>query len=114
NCTICTMAHMLLFDSSLPNSMWAEAATHTIHTKNCMPHSALNGETPLGRLLGKKPDVGHLRPFGAPVYVFIPEEEHPVRSKLLPHAVEGFLVVYGEASNKYRFLILSKHRVIIS
>src|SRR5208282_1297836 len=75
---------------------------------------ALNGETPLGRLLGKKPDVGHLRPFGAQVYIFVPEEEHPIRSKLLRHAIEGFLVGYGEASNQYRFWILSKHRVIIS
>src|SRR5208282_3163469 len=38
----------------------------------------------------------------------------PVRSKLLPCAVEGFLVGYGKASNQYRFWILSKHRVIIS
>src|SRR5208337_3423217 len=102
----CAIACTLLFDSSLPNSMWAEAAAHAIHIKNCMPHSALNGKMPLSRLLGKKPDVGHLRPFGGPVYVFVLEEEYSIRSKLLPRTIEGFLVWYGKASNQYRFCIL--------
>jgi len=114
NRTATGSARTLLFDSSLPLSLWGEALTHAIYTKNRMPHPSLNNKSPDEVLTGEVPNIGYLQPFGSPAHVFIPEERRRVGGKLLARTAEGFLVGYGEQRNHYRFWIPSLHRVVIS
>ena len=115
NRTVTGSAHTLLFDSGLPLSLWGEAPTHAVYTKNRMPHPSLNNKSPHEVLTGEMPNLGYLQPFGSPAHVFIAEERPRVGGKLLARSAEGFLVVgYGEQRNQYRFWIPSPHRVVIS
>jgi hypothetical protein len=62
NQTLIASVRVLLFDSGLPLSMWAEAITYAVFTKNRMPHASLSGKCPLEVITGEKPDLGHLQP----------------------------------------------------
>ena len=50
-----------------------------------------------------KPEMGHLRIFGCPVYIHVPEEK---RTKLEPSGKKGTFVGYSESSKAYRIYIL--------
>ena len=60
--------------------LWAEAAT-TAYVQNCTPHRILDNKTPEETFSDEKPEVSHLKIFGWPVYIHIPEEK---RTKLDP------------------------------
>ena len=57
--------HTLLRDSDLSHSYWAEAAVHSIYTRNLIPSRRHLKRIPLESLTGKRQSVGHLRVFGA-------------------------------------------------
>jgi hypothetical protein len=57
-------ARAMLIESGLPDEMWAEAVVTANYIKNCTPVSA-HGKTPWEAFYGKKPDVSHMRVFGA-------------------------------------------------
>ncbi|PUU82606.1 hypothetical protein B9Z19DRAFT_897212, partial [Tuber borchii] len=98
----------------LPLTIWGEALTHAVYTRNRMPHATLNNQSPYEVLTGEMPDLGYLQLFGSPAHVFVPEERLKMKGKLLAGSVEGFLVDYGQQRNHYRFWIPSLHRVVIS
>jgi len=112
--TVSASARTLLFDSGLPLSLWGEALTHSVYTKNRIPCIALDNKSPHEVLTAEVPDLGYLQPFGSPAHVFIPEERRKTGRKLLARSVEGFLAGYGQQRNHYRFWIPSLHRVVIS
>ena len=114
NRTVTASARTLLFDSGLPLSLWGEALTHSVYTKNRIPCIALDNKFPHEVLTGEVPDLGYLQPFGSPAHVFIPEERRKTGGKLHARSVEGFLAGYGQQRNHYRFWIPSLHRVVIS
>jgi len=114
NRTVTSSARALLFDSGLPLTMWGEAITQAIYTKNRMPHTSLEGRSPQEVPEGNTPDLGHLQTFGSPAHVFIPEAKWRTAGKLLARTVEGFLVGYAEQRNQYRFWIPSLGRVVVS
>ena len=105
NCRVTGSARTLLFDSGLPLSLWGEALTHAVYTKNPMPAASLDNQSPYEVLTGERPDLEHLQPFGSPGHVFVPEERRRTGGKLLPRSIEGFLVGYGGQRNHYRFWI---------
>jgi hypothetical protein len=45
-----------------------------------------------------KPEIGHMRIFGCPVYICIPKEK---RMKLEPSGRKGMFVGYNETSKAY-------------
>ena len=67
--------HAMLRDSGLPKSLWAEAFSAATYVHNRTPTKALGGRTPYKVLYGNKPDVSHLRAFGAPCAVIEPKEK---------------------------------------
>ena len=63
--TIGVITNAVRDDSSLPNSLWAEAFNTTTYVHNRTPTKALGSRTPFEALYGVKPDVSHLRAFDA-------------------------------------------------
>jgi hypothetical protein len=78
-------ARAMLVESETPNDMWAEAVVTANYTRNRTSVSA-HGKTPWEAFHGKKPNVSHLRVFGAPVYMHVPKE---LRDKLEPVSEKG-------------------------
>lgn len=57
NKTIVGGAKAMLYDQNLPNFLWAEACSATLHIQNRTPHKALGKKTPEGVFMGRKPKV---------------------------------------------------------
>jgi hypothetical protein len=58
-----------------------------------------------------KPEIGHFRIFGCPVYLHVPKEK---RSKLEPLGRKGTFVGYSESSKDYRIYIPSQRQIEVS
>jgi hypothetical protein len=61
--------------------LWAEATRTAIYVQNRNPHKVLENKTPKEVFSGKVPEVSHLRIFGCPVYIHIPEDATFYKSK---------------------------------
>lgn len=81
----------MLLDSGLPRTLWAHAYKYSIYTHNCTGHTALSSKTPYKAHFGTVPDLQHLRPWGARVWVR-PEKTR----KLEPRGIPGFFVRLSE------------------
>lgn len=69
--------------------------SHAVHALNRTPMRD-SERTPFEMLFGKKPDISHLRPFGAAVITWVPE---PWRDhKLQPRGVPARMVDYVNGS----------------
>jgi transposase InsO family protein len=94
----------------LPPYLWAAAASYTVYTQNRI----LQGDsilTPYEQWYGKKPDVSHLRAFGTPAYVHIPDAN---RRKLDAKASKGIFIGYSETTKGWLVYTSSDHKVVIS
>jgi len=65
-------ARAMLLGCSLPPIMWAEAISTANYLHARSPTSSNNGVTPNEKLLGRKPDVSHLRRFGCKTFKSLP------------------------------------------
>jgi len=92
-------ARAMLYDSALPDSLWAEAFNTATYVHNRAPTRALDGRTPFEVRYGAKPDLAHLHAFGAPRAVVQPLEE---LRKLDARSRMGFFVGYKYEGGGYR------------
>jgi hypothetical protein len=58
-----------------------------------------------------KPEVGHFRIFGCPIYIHVPKEK---RTKLDPSGRKGTFVGYCESSKAYRIYIPGQRQINVS
>ena len=61
-------------DADLPAELWAEAVD-TANYIRCRSPVANRPKTPWELFYGIKPDVSHMRTFGATAYVYVPKEK---------------------------------------
>ena len=107
--TILDSVRTLLFDSSLPDRFWAEAANYAVYTGNRCP-SGPSKDIPedLWRQYSVVHD--HLQPFGALVYF----RDHVESDKLHRRYRPGRLLSYIEGTRNYRIWDSERSKVIIS
>eukprot|EP00253_Pinus_taeda_P001688 PITA_01688 len=74
NRTIMGAAWVMLHDQGLPLQLWAEACNTKVYVQNRCPHKILGMSTPEEAYSGKKPDISHLRIFGANVYMHVTKD----------------------------------------
>ncbi|KAK4084477.1 uncharacterized protein Triagg1_957 [Trichoderma aggressivum f. europaeum] len=73
----------------------AQAINYSAYVKNLKPHAGLpNKITPYEALFGNRPSIGHLRPYMADCYLYIPKEARKPGTKLLDRAERAHLVGY--------------------
>jgi len=92
NRTIITAAHSLW--TGLPLALWAEAIATAVYLRNRLPNRSMGKSTPDESLYHKKPSIYHLRPYGTKCFVHLPEEKRQPGTKLMPRAIEGYLIGY--------------------
>jgi hypothetical protein len=107
----------LLRDSDLGHSYWAEAAAHSIYTRNLIPSRRHPKCIPIESLTGKRQDIGHLRVFGAKCWAKIPTV-HGIQvnggSKLDVRSMECRLLGYASGSGNYKVQDIATRRVFVS
>jgi hypothetical protein len=86
NQSIIGSAKAMIHDQDLPMFLWEEACNMTLYVQNKSPHKILGDKTPEETFTGVKPEIGHLRIFGCPVYIHVPMEK---RTKLEPLGEKG-------------------------
>jgi len=109
NRTIITAARSLL--TGLPMALWAEAIATAVYLRNRISNRSIGKKTPYESLYNKKPSINHLRPYGTKCSVHLPEEKRQPGTKLLPRAIEGYLIGYTSSDKIYRVYIPSQHKV---
>jgi hypothetical protein len=92
NRTLIEISRAMLIARDLPKYLWAEAVEHATYLRNKAHTHALINCTPEEKWSGTRPDVSHLKEFGAPVWIL---KEGVNQSKLEPkserHTFIGFL-----------------------
>jgi hypothetical protein len=111
NKTIIEATKAMIHDQSLPMTLWEEACMTAVYVQNMSPHQFLKNITPEEAFTGVKPEIGHFKIFGCPVYFHIPKEK---TSKLDPSGRKGRFVGYSESSKAYRIYIPSQRQIEIS
>ena len=69
NLTIMDRVRTILIEYQLPLSLWAEAISCAIYTKNQSPTASIKGRTPYEVFWGRKPNISNLRVFSSQCYV---------------------------------------------
>lgn len=107
----------LLRDSGLGHSYWAEAASYSVDTRNCIPSRHHPAKVPLESLTGKRQNVSHLRIFGAKCWAKIPTvngAQVDGGSKLDPRGVECRMLGYAGGRGNYKVQAIVSRRVFVS
>ena len=107
---IVSAARAMLHDQGLPLHLWAEACNTTVYVQNHCPHRILGMSTPEETYSGKKPDLSHLRIFGANVYMHVTKD---ARKKLEPTAEVGIFVGYTDTPHNYRVYLPDSHKTVV-
>ena len=101
NRTLCDTARSLLFNADLSKEerslVWDEAVATAAYLRNRVPNRGTSDMTPYELFFGKKPSVGHLRVFGAPAFVKIPEGN---RKKMDAKSRKCIFVGYDRQTDK--------------
>lgn len=116
NRTLMDIARSLLqeiYTVSGHERLWAEAMHTANYIRNRMYTSACNdpNKTPFEVITGKRPDLSHLRKFGATAYVHIPKEKR--KNKFATRATVGILVGF-DRGNSYKVYLPESGTVITS
>ncbi|UYV80563.1 hypothetical protein LAZ67_19000691 [Cordylochernes scorpioides] len=100
NRSLMEMTRCMLFDSGLPQSLWAEAVTTANYLHNRIPSKATD-KTPFKLWTNRKPSLKHLKRFGCKAFAYIPKIK---RNKLDSKVIEGIFLGYDDRSKGYRIL----------
>ena len=69
NQTLVELAHAMINAHDLPEFLWEQAVAHAAYLRNWAFTSCLGDHTPYEIWHNKKPNISHLREFGAPVWI---------------------------------------------
>jgi len=99
----------LLHDAGMSKGFWAEAMATSAYIINRVPTSSVPGHTPYEKVFGKKPNLSHLRAFGATAFVRV----HPdLRKKLDPKTIRCRMLGYEIGMKAYRLWNPESYKVI--
>ncbi|SGY54746.1 BQ5605_C006g03905 [Microbotryum silenes-dioicae] len=110
NGSLMGLVRSMLLDSTLPMRFWSDALAVATFVLNRRPHPCIQGKTAIEVLLGKKPSLAHLQPFGSTAFVHVPKER---RSKLAPRSIQGVFIGYSGEYN-YRVWVQLSKQVYVS
>ncbi|GJS65771.1 putative ribonuclease H-like domain-containing protein [Tanacetum coccineum] len=108
NMTLIEAARIMLADSFLPNTFWAEAVSTACYVLNRVLVTKPQNKTPYELITGKIPIISYIRPFGCHVTI-LNTIDH--LGKFEEKSDEGFLVGYSLNSKAFRVYNLETKRV---
>jgi hypothetical protein len=112
NRTLVELARTMRAATSLPEYLWEEATAHAAYLRNRSYTSAVKGATPYQKWHGKRPNVAHLREFGAPVWVLLQGQKVP--RKMLPKSQRRSLVGFDDGSKSVLYYNPETRKVLTS
>jgi hypothetical protein len=98
----------MIHDQNLSMVLWAKASMTVVYVQNKSPHKIMKNMTLEESFTGVKPEVGHFRVFGCPVYFHVPKEK---RTKLNPSGKNGTFLGYSETLKAYQIYICGQRQI---
>jgi hypothetical protein len=112
NRTLTELARAMLISSDLPEFLWQQAIAHASYVRNRAYTKALPYRTPYEYWHGEKPNISHLREFGAPVWILSQGQQIP--RKMLSKAQRRAYVGYDDGSKSVLFYNAPTRKILIS
>jgi len=111
NCTLVELACAMLLGQKLPEFLWEPAVAHTAYLRNrSFTHTVPT--TPYEQINKKKPDVAHLKEFGAPVWILLQGQKLP--QKLLRKSHCKMFIGFDDRAKAVRYYNPDSHKVLTS
>ena len=111
NRTLVELARAMRISADLPENLWESAFTHASYLRNRSFTAPLN-LTPYQKWHNNKPDVSHLREFGAPVWILL-QGQHQER-KLQPKSKRRAFITFNDGSNSVQYYNAETHNILTS
>ena len=105
---IAKISHALMSKKEMPQSFWAEVVHTAIYIMNRTLTMAIHDITLEKQLIGRKPDVSHLKVFGFTAYVYVPDE---LRTKVDPKVEKCIFVGYSLEPKGYHCYNPNTHEI---
>ena len=112
NRTLVELARAMLTASKLPEFLWEPAVANAAYIRNRAYTTSIRDKTPYQAWNGTKPNVSHLREFGAPVWVLI--QGQTVARKILPKSKRRAYVGYNDASKSVIYYNAETRKILTS
>ena len=111
NHTLLELACAMLIARNLPIFLWEYAVAHAMYLRNRAYHKSLD-KTPYELWLNNKPDISHLREFGAPVWILLQGQNKP--PKLQPRSKQFYYVGCIDGSKSVLYYSPETRKVLTS
>ena len=112
NGTLVELARTMISAQDLPEFLWEPAVAHAAYLRNRAYTEPLKEKTPYEIWMMKKPNVSHLREFGAPVWVLL-QGQH-VQRKMLPKSKRRVYIGFDEGSKSVQYYNAETRKVLTS
>ena len=101
NRTLEELARAMRLAADLPVFLWEHAIAHAVYVRNRAYSSAVKTATPYKCWYSHKPDVAHLREFGAPVWILLQGQK--VLPKMEAKSKRRALIGYDDGSKSVKY-----------
>ena len=112
NRTLVELAHAMLMAADLPEFLWEPAVVHATYLRNLSYTKPRAKMTPYQLWNGRKPNVAHLREFGAPIWVLLQGQQ--VQRKMLPKSQRKAYIRYNEGSKSIMYYNAATRNILTS
>ena len=112
NRTLVELARAMINAHDLPEFLWEQAIAHAAYLGNWAFTSPLSNHTPYEIWHNKKPNVSHLREFGAPVWIL--HQGQAKQRKLQRKSKRRAYVGYDNGSNSVLYYSADTRKILSS
>jgi len=112
NCTLVELAQNMCAATTLPEYLWEEATAHVAYLRNQSYTMSVKGSTPYQKWHGTRPNVTHLREFGAPVWVLLQGQK--VLQKMLPKLQHRSFVGFDDGLKSVKYYSTEMRKILTS
>jgi hypothetical protein len=102
----------MICGQDLPEFLWEPAIAHAAYLRNRAYTRTLQDKTPYEVWFKKKPDMTHLREFGAPVWVLL-QGQH-IERKLLPRLKRWAYVGFEDGPQAIKYYNVETCKILTS
>jgi hypothetical protein len=103
--TVVNLARVFRLSNNLPAAAWVKTLVTAAVLENLLPSTVNPGQkSPAEMILGKTPNISHLRPIGTAAVVHV-DHNDPAFSKFGPACLEGILIGFSSVRKAWRILL---------
>ncbi len=96
----------------IPEYLWEYAISYAAYIRNCAYTKPMGTLTPFQGWFNSKPNIAHLRQFGAPVWILLQGQKE--QRKMLPKSKRRIYVGYDDGSKSVKYYNAKTRKVLTS